>query len=123
MPRRRGPTTSTGRSAEARQAIAVAEEVDAKPILAGGHFITGHVHAVTGRLDQAEEEIDQALTISRAGGDVFHQSFALTCCRTTQELARGVRRGVAPPSRGLRIARDHNLLVPLLFSFFDAGWP
>ena len=34
--------------AYARQAIAVAEEVDAKPVLAGGHFITGLIHCVHG---------------------------------------------------------------------------
>ena len=62
----------------ARQAIEVAEAGDVKPILAAGHFITGHVHAGIGQLDQAKAEIDQALAISRSGGDVFHQSYHLT---------------------------------------------
>ena len=64
--------------AEAYQAIAIAREVDAKPVLASGYYITSLVHTATGRLDKGEEEIDLVLTISRAGSDVVHQSFALT---------------------------------------------
>ena len=72
--------------------------------LASG-YVTGRVHAVTGQLDQAKAEIDQALTLSRSGGDVVHQSFATLCLPDNSRTGRGVCRGVAPPSRGSAIAR------------------
>src|SRR5262249_34748 len=63
--------------AAAHQAIAIATETEARPVLAGGYFTTGFVHALTGHLDEAREGIDLAITTSRSGGDVVHQSFAL----------------------------------------------
>jgi predicted ATPase len=48
--------------AYARQAIQIAEQLDDKSILASGHFTIAQVYAVTGRIDQAWEEVDQTLT-------------------------------------------------------------
>ena len=75
----RGRTISTRHSLYARQAIEVAEVGDVKPILAGRslHYRSG-LCSVMGQLDQAKAEIDQALAMSRSGGDAFHQSYTLT---------------------------------------------
>jgi class 3 adenylate cyclase/tetratricopeptide (TPR) repeat protein len=103
------------------QAIEVAEEGDVKPILAAGHYVTGRVYGVTGRLAQAKAEYDQALAFSRLGGDVMHQS--LTLCYTgffknwEGEFAEAVRL----QSEGLAIARAHTLVVPLLTGLFTCG--
>ena len=107
--------------AEAHQAIAIAREIEAKPVLAGGYYTTGFVHAVTGRLDEAREEIDLAITFSRSGGDVVHQSFALSYSRRTQELARGVCRGGSPPSRGAAACPRAQPAGALLFGLFNSG--
>ena len=107
--------------AYARQAIAVAEEGDARAALAGGHFITGIIHSTTGRLDQAKEEIDQALTISRSGGDIFHQSLSLNRTGQLKNWEGEYVEASRLSSEALEIAREHNLLVPLLDGLFAYG--
>ena len=80
------------------------------------------IHSITGRLDQAKDEIDRALTVSRSGGDVFHQSSLAHSCWTIQELGGRVRGGISPlMPRPCAIAREHNLLVPLLDGLFAYG--
>ncbi|MGH8069087.1 MAG: adenylate/guanylate cyclase domain-containing protein [Candidatus Entotheonellia bacterium] len=107
--------------ASARQAIAVGEEADAKSALAGGLFITGLIHSSTGRLDQAKDEYDRALTVSRSGGDALHQSFSLSYLGLLKNWAGEYSEASGFLSEALPIAREHNLLVPLLNSFFAYG--
>ena len=86
--------------AEAHQAIAIAREIDAT---AGpGWRLLHHrsIHAVTGRLDEAREEIDLAITISQSGGDVVHQSLALTFAGQLKNWRGEYAEALAPPSRG-----------------------
>ena len=68
--------------AYARQAIDVAAQVDAKQVLASGHFTIGWVYAVTGQLDQAREETSRALTIS--------QRWAMSSINRSRSLQRDV---------------------------------
>ena len=105
----------------ARQAIEVAEGRDAKPILAAGHFITGHVYHATGQLDQAKTEFDQALAISRSGGDAFHQSYTLAFTGQLKNWAGEFAEAARLQTEGLAIARAHNLVVPLLVGLFTNG--
>jgi len=107
--------------AYARQAIEVAEEVDAKPVLAAGHFVTGLVHSVTARLDLARAELEKALTISRSVGDVFHLSFALGRIGQLKNWEGEYTEAARLQSDGLRVAREHNLLVPRLTNHFWYG--
>jgi class 3 adenylate cyclase/tetratricopeptide (TPR) repeat protein len=108
---------------EASQAIAIAREVDAKAVLAGGYFSLGHVHALTGHLDEAQEEMELAITLGRAGGDVVHQPFAYSLAFVGQlKNWRGEYAEALPlQAESLRIAREHNLLMPLLFVIWDIG--
>jgi class 3 adenylate cyclase/tetratricopeptide (TPR) repeat protein len=103
------------------QAIEIAREVDAKPVLASGYYITSLVHTATSRLDKGDEEIDLVLTISRAGSDVVHQSLALTFAGRLKNWRGEYAEALPLQAEGLRIAREHNLLVPLLFGFFHGG--
>jgi class 3 adenylate cyclase/tetratricopeptide (TPR) repeat protein len=105
----------------ARQAIVVAEEGDAKPILAAGHFITGRVYGAIGQLDQAKAEFDQALAISRSGGDVAHQSLALALAGQFKNWEGEYAEAARLQSEGLTIARTHHLVVPLLTGLFSNG--
>jgi class 3 adenylate cyclase/tetratricopeptide (TPR) repeat protein len=105
----------------ARQAIEVAEAGDARPVLAAGHYITGHVSTVTGQLDRGQAEFDQALAISRSGGDVFHQSYILTLAGQLRNWRGEYAEALPLQSEGLAIARAHNLVVPLLMGLFTGG--
>ncbi|HEX9786973.1 MAG TPA: hypothetical protein VGB09_03060, partial [Candidatus Binatia bacterium] len=103
------------------QAIEVAAAVDAKPVLAGGHFVTGFVYGVTAQLDKAAPEFDQALTISREAGDVLHESLSLCFIGLATNWAGNYEEASRFLSEGLRIARQNNLLVPLLYGLFMHG--
>jgi tetratricopeptide (TPR) repeat protein len=104
-----------------RQAITVASEVGAKPVLAGGHFVTGFVYGVTARLDAAGHELGQALTISREAGDVLHEALSLCFIGLTTNWAGNYDEASRLISEGLRIARENNLLVPLIYGLFMHG--
>jgi tetratricopeptide (TPR) repeat protein len=103
------------------QAIEVAAAVDAKPVLAGGHFVTGFVYGVTARLEKAAPEFDKALTISRQGGDVLHESLSLCFIGLATNWTGNYEEASRFLSEGLRIARQNNLLVPLLYGLFMHG--
>jgi hypothetical protein len=107
--------------AEAYQAIAIAREVDAKPVIASGYYTSIVLHTATGRLDKGEEEIDLVLTISRAGSDVVHQSLALTFAGRLKNWRGEYAEALPLQAEGLRLAREHNLLLPLLFGCFHSG--
>jgi class 3 adenylate cyclase/tetratricopeptide (TPR) repeat protein len=107
--------------AYARQAIEVAKEADAKAVLAGAHLITGNIYGITARLDLAREELAQALTISQAVGDVRHQSLSFWFTGYLRRWEGAYDQAVRLQSEGLRIAREHHLLVPLLFNLFGFG--
>ena len=104
-----------------RQAIEVATVVGAKPIMAGGHFVTGFVYGVTARLDKGGPELERALTISREAGDVLHESFSLSFIGLATNWAGNYDEASRLLSDGLRIARENNLLVPLLYGLFMNG--
>jgi tetratricopeptide (TPR) repeat protein len=107
--------------AEAYQAIKIAKEVDAKPVIASGYYTAVVLHTATGHLDKGEKEIDSVLTLSRAGSDVVHQSLALTFAGRLKNWRGEYAEALPLQAEGLRLAREHNLLLPLLFGCFHGG--
>jgi tetratricopeptide (TPR) repeat protein len=83
--------------------------------------VTGFVYGVTARLEKAAPEFDKALTISREGGDVLHESLSLCFIGLTTNWAGNYEEASRFLSEGLRIARQNNLLVPLLLCLFMHG--
>ena len=104
-----------------RQAIAVAKEADAKSVLAGAHLLAGHIYEATARLDHAREEIAQALTISQTGRRCRHQSLALWLTGHLKRWEGAYDQAVRLQAEGLRIAREHHLLEPLLTTSLVSG--
>jgi tetratricopeptide (TPR) repeat protein len=104
-----------------RQAIEIASAVDAKPVLAGGHFITGFVYGVTARLDRARQELERALAMSRESDDVWHESFSLCFTGLATNWAGNYEEASRLVSEGVQIARENNLLAPLLYGLFMQG--
>lgn len=101
--------------------MTVAQEIDAKVVLASSLFNTAFIHTVTGRLEQAKAEHEHVLAISQAAGDVATQSIALLMsglhCNWEGDYAEALRL----ESEALRLAREHNLLFPLLQNLFVRG--
>jgi DNA-binding NtrC family response regulator/tetratricopeptide (TPR) repeat protein len=110
-----------GAVAHARQAIEVAESAGAEAALARAQFTIGFVRGVTGGLDEAKHAIERTLTASRSAGDVVHQSLALTVAGLIKNWEGEFVDAALLQADGLAIAREHNLLQPLLFSAFLRG--
>jgi len=106
---------------DARQAIEVAEEVDAKAVLASAHYTTGFVYTVTGRLEQAKQELSQAFSISQSVGAVAHQSLSLSLRGMLHNWEGEYVEASRLIAAGMQIARAHHLLVPLLQNLFYYG--
>ncbi len=104
--------------AESREAIDVGTRAEAKPVLAAGHFTTGFVLAVTARLDEAQREMDQTLTFSRAAGDKVHEAFGLGMSALLKNWEGRYGDAERLAADGLRVARDSGVVLPLYWNFF-----
>ena len=105
----------------AGDAIEIAEAVGAPAPLAGGLFIRGYVHAVNGRLEAAEEDVGRALNIGRAVGDASRQALALHLLALRRSWQGQYREGLDLGGEGVRIAREHRLVIPLLRCLWNQG--
>src|SRR5262247_4943399 len=110
-----------GAVAHARKAIDVAEPVGADAVLARAQFTIGFVRGVTGGLDEAKRAVEYALTASRSGGDMVHHSLSLSMAGLIKTWEADFAAADQLQVEGLSIAREHNLLMPLLFSAFMRG--
>jgi DNA-binding NtrC family response regulator/tetratricopeptide (TPR) repeat protein len=110
-----------GAVAYAKKAIDVAEPVGADAVLARAQFTIGFVRGVTGGLDEAKRAVEYSLTASRSGGDMVHHSLSLTMAGLIKTWEADFTAADQLQAEGLAIAREHNLLMPLLFSAFMRG--
>jgi predicted ATPase/class 3 adenylate cyclase len=101
-----------------REAIEVAKQVDAKQVLAAAYLSAGSVHAMIGQLDQAEEEVERAFSISQSVGDVSRQSQSLYFVGLLKNWEGKFSEALRLESEALRIAREHKLVIPLLRSLW-----
>ncbi len=104
-----------------QEAIEIAGAVDAQAPLAGALFVRGYVHAVSGRLDAAEEDSARALAIGRAVGDAGRQALALHILALRRSWQGQYRESLELGSEGVRIARERRLVVPLLRCLWNEG--
>ncbi|MFQ5962262.1 MAG: hypothetical protein ACE5MG_12780, partial [Candidatus Methylomirabilales bacterium] len=98
----------------AGEAIEIAKTVGAQSAMAGGYLTIGSIHGVTARLDEAREEARQAVTISHTAGDLVRQCFSLVFAALLENWRGAYRDAASLTAEGIRIAREHNLLTPLL---------
>src|SRR5262245_28852806 len=110
-----------GAVAHAREAIRVAEPVRADTVLARAQFTIGFVRGITGGIDEAKRALEQALVTSRSAGDMIHHSLALTIAGLVKNWEGEFGPADQLQAEGLAIAREHNLLLPLLYSSFLRG--
>jgi len=104
-----------------REAIEIAESVGAQAPLGFGLYTRGYLHAVSGRLEEAEADVGRALAIGRAVGDPNRQALALhfLALRRSWQGEYGSSRGLS--DEGIRIAREHRLVIPLLRCLWNEG--
>src|SRR5262249_6657798 len=107
--------------AHARTAISLARAADIRPALARAHAATGWVHMVHGRLEIAEPELAQAREVSRGANDPFIHALSICLTGELKNFRGEFIEASALQSEALRIAREHNLVLPMVFAFFAEG--
>ena len=105
----------------AREAIEIAEPLGAQAPLAGALYVRGYVHAVSGRLDAAEDDVERALAIGQAVGDATRQALSLHLLALRRAWQGHYRAAIELGERGTRIAREHRLVIPLLRCLWNEG--
>ena len=106
---------------DARQAMGIAEAIDAQAVLAGSHLTNGLVYEMTGRLREASDELDQVLTISRSVGDVTNEATALVFAAELKGWEGLFADAVQLYTKGIQLAQAHNVLMPVLEGLFMRG--
>src|SRR5215468_681309 len=105
----------------AREAISVATSANVGPARALAHLATGWVHTVHGRLGEADQELEQALAVSSGAGDRFVHSLSICLAGELKNFRGEFLEASRLQAEGLRIAREHKLVFPMLFGFFTEG--
>jgi tetratricopeptide (TPR) repeat protein len=106
---------------DSREALAVAARADAKAALPGAHFTLGLISAVTGRLEEAQEQVGRTCGISESVGDTFHRSISHTILGQLANWMGDYPKAVPEVREGLRIAREHGLFIPMVYGLWHYG--
>jgi class 3 adenylate cyclase/tetratricopeptide (TPR) repeat protein len=107
--------------ARATEAIEVSEAVGAQPALAGALFVTGLVSAVTGEHEKADEQMGRALSISRSERDFTRQGTVLFFIGLLRGWHGRYRETVTLGTEGVRLAREQQLVSPLMRCLWTQG--
>jgi class 3 adenylate cyclase/tetratricopeptide (TPR) repeat protein len=105
----------------AREAIDIAEPLGAQAALAGALYVQGYVHGVSGRLDAAGADLARSLAVGRVAGDATRQALSLHLLALHRSWQGWYREGLELGEQGLRIAREHRLVIPLLRCLWNEG--
>jgi class 3 adenylate cyclase/tetratricopeptide (TPR) repeat protein len=106
---------------DSREALAVAARVDAKAALPGAHYTLGLISAVTGRLEEAREQVGRARGMSESVGDTFHRSISHTTLGQLANWTGDYPKAIPEVREGLRIAREHGLFIPMVYGLWHNG--
>ena len=106
---------------DVRHASEIAQVADSQLVLAGAHLTTGLVYEVTGRLNEAENELAQALRLSRSAGDVTNEATTLVFMAEFKGWEGKFAEAVRLYTEAIGLARAHNVLMPLLEGLFMYG--
>jgi len=105
----------------AREAIGIAEATGAQGPLAGALFVRGYVHAINGRLDEAEDDVKRVLEICRVVSSPDREAQAMHILALKRGWQGQYPEGVRLGGEGVQIARKHRLAVPLLRCLWNQG--
>ena len=104
-----------------RQAIEIAEREGADGQLGRALSIRGYMHSVNGRLDVAGPDLVRALDIARSRGDASAQALTLQMMATGRSWQGRYRASLALSEEGVRLAREHRHIIPLLRCLWAQG--
>jgi class 3 adenylate cyclase/tetratricopeptide (TPR) repeat protein len=104
-----------------RQAIEIAETVGAEAPLAAAIYVRGYVNALNGRLDASEADVGRALAIARKIGDPSRQALSLHFLALSRSWQGRYQDSLVRSAEGIRIAREHRLVIPLLRCLWNQG--
>lgn len=90
-------------------------------MLARAYFTIGYVRGATGALAEAREAIDQVLSAGRASQLTTYLSLSLSLAGLLKNWEGDYGGAAELQAEGLQLAREHNMLVPLLFGLFFHG--
>jgi DNA-binding NtrC family response regulator/tetratricopeptide (TPR) repeat protein len=105
----------------ATKALQVAEPAGATAVQARAHFTIGWVRAVTGVTHEGHLSLQKAIRLSEAAGDAVHRSLAIGAVGLIENWRGDYQQAAKLQTEALAIARERNLLVPLLFNLFLRG--
>jgi class 3 adenylate cyclase/tetratricopeptide (TPR) repeat protein len=103
---------------ESASAMAVARDVGADAAFAAALFNTGFVHAQQGRLEEAKVELRDVATISRSIGNRVHEALAVGLHAGFKNWEGDFEAATAGAEAMLALARESNVLVPVLLGIF-----
>jgi len=108
-------------SQRARESIEMAEALEAQRPLAGGLFVRGYMHSVSGRMDEGADDLGRALAIGRAVGDSTRQAQALQMLAGQRGWQADYRASMELATEAVQIAREHRLVIPLIRGLWSEG--
>jgi tetratricopeptide (TPR) repeat protein len=100
------------------QAQALAAEVGNQHILAASLFVIAHVHAVTGKLDEARHGLEEALRVSRKGGETGREGFTLNLLGQLHNWKGEYEQALRVQEQGFAIGHAHDLQFTLLWNLY-----
>ncbi|MBL8072753.1 MAG: AAA family ATPase [Nitrospira sp.] len=106
---------------ESRQALDVATQVDAAPVIAASRFTNGYIYATTERLEAARIEWTEALRIGRATAAHVPESLSLGCLALQRNWAGEYMEAAQQVEEAVHIAHEHRLVMPLLWTVWISG--
>ena len=105
----------------AQEAVTVSEASGDQVGIAGGLAIRGFVLSVQGRLDAGTQELERALSIGRSLGSVALQGETASL-RLLGPIWQGrFQEALALAGEGVRVGREHRLVVPLIRGLWGEG--
>jgi transcriptional regulator with AAA-type ATPase domain/tetratricopeptide (TPR) repeat protein len=100
--------------ADARQALDVAASAGIPKVAAGAHSVVGVVQCVTGELEHSRLSFERALAVERTPDTAPHQAYALVVVGEFHNWAGDYAEALTWLDEGVRLAREHRVLLPLL---------
>jgi class 3 adenylate cyclase/tetratricopeptide (TPR) repeat protein len=107
--------------AAAAESIALAEKASFPLAKGGGLLITGTVHAITARHDEAEDELSRARELMAEAGDTDREGHALFMLGNLRNWHGRYADGLAQAQVGIAAAREKRLVIPLVRCLWVEG--